>query len=278
MTTGAYTAQVSVNVGYPAGKKFLSQSYPVTILAAPVGGGGGGGGGDTIAPIISNVGSGGVTETTADISWQTNEISTSQMEWWSSPSTLSPLDETLVLQHLVKLTGLTPGTTYHYKTMSKDAAGNLAVSPEYTFTTLGKAPAAAFTSSNLSISPSEVDIGGSVTISVLVTNTGSASGSYEVVLKLNGVTEATKKVTVAAAKSESVSFSVSKDKAGTYSVDVDGLKGSFTVKEKPAPPPTAPPVTPEVPKPINWPLIGVIIGGVVVVGLLVFFLVRRRAA
>jgi len=51
---------------------------------------------------------------------------------------LSTLDETLVTDHHVNLAGLTPATTYHYKTMSVDAAGNLAVSPEYTFTTLGK--------------------------------------------------------------------------------------------------------------------------------------------
>lgn len=56
--------------------------------------------------------------------------------------------------------------------------------------------------------------------------------------------------------------------AGTYSVDVDGLTGSFTVKEKP--------VVPVVPKPVNWPLIGGIIAAVVIAGLVVFFLVRRR--
>ena len=47
---------------------------------------------------------------------------------------------------------------------------------------------------------------------------------------------------------------------------MDGLSGSFTV------------VTPPAPPGVNWLLIvGGIIGGVVVIGLGVFFLVRRRA-
>jgi hypothetical protein len=163
--------------------------------------------------------------------------------------------------------------------MSRDAAGNLAVSGEYTFTTLGKAPAAAFASSNLSISPSEVNIGETVTISVTVANTGTASGSYKVVLKINGAVEATKDITLNAGASGEVAFTTAKDMAGAYSVGVDGLSGSFTVKEMPPPPPPPPPEgAPPVKPPVNWPLIGGIIAGVVIVGLGVFFWMRRRAA
>jgi len=81
--------------------------------------------------------------------------------------------------------------------------------------------------------------------------------------------------------SETVSFTTSRDVAGSYSVDVNGLTGSFTVKAPPElPPEEAPPeeVSPEV-KPINWPLVGgIIAAAVVIVGLLIFFLVRRRRA
>ncbi|MBA7556340.1 hypothetical protein ES705_49042 [subsurface metagenome] len=48
----------------------------------------------------------------------------------------------------------------------------------------------------------------------------------------------------------------------------------------PAPPPVAPPVAPPevIPPPeMNWPLIGGIIAGAIVFGLLIYFLVRRRA-
>ncbi|GAH79091.1 unnamed protein product, partial [marine sediment metagenome] len=230
-----------------------------TTKAAGVAGGGGGGGiADTTAPTFSNILASNISETTADISWRTNEASTSQVEHWTSPSTLSPLDETMTYSHLVHLTGLTPGTTYHYKTMSKDRAGNVAVSDVETFTTLGKAPAAIFTTSDLSISPAEVKIGEAVTITVSVTNTGTAAGSYKVTLKINQAVEATKEVTLDAGASKEVTFTTSKD-AGSYSVDVNGLEGSFTVKEKVAPappPPTPPPAPPEVEQPINWPLVG----------------------
>ncbi len=124
---------------------------------------------------------------------------------------------------------------------------------------------AAFSVSDLSISRLEVQPGETVTITVLVANTGGESGSYTLVLKLNGVKEAEETVTIAAGDSQSVSFTVAKEEAGSYSVVVDGLSGSFTV------------VLPVTPSGINWPLIGGIIGGVVVVGgLLGFFFLRRR--
>ncbi len=129
---------------------------------------------------------------------------------------------------------------------------------------------AAFTPGSLSISPTEVDVGEAVTISISVANTGGQAGSYTVMLKINDAVEETKEVTVAAGASETVTFTTSKDKAGTYAVDVNGLTGSFMVKEAAVSPPP--------PSPVNWPVIGgIIAAGVVIVGLLIFFLVRRRA-
>lgn len=250
----------------------------------PPGGGGGMPAADTTPPRISNIAlcPEGVTETTADICWTTHERSTSQVEYWTSPSMLSPLDETLVIQHHVQLTGLTPGTKYYYKTMSMDRRDNLAVSDEYTFTTLGKAPAAAFTTSNLSISPSEVNIGESVTISVLVTNTGDLAGSYEVTLKIDGVAVDSEEVTLAPDATETVTFTAAKDVAGSYSVDVNGLGGSFTVIEEaapappapPAPAPPAPPAPAAPPSVINWAVVGPIIA--VAVFLAIFLPLRQR--
>jgi hypothetical protein len=252
---------------------------PVAVggTATPAPGGGGPGVRDTTPPTISDILVSNITKTSADISWKTDEKSDSQVEYWTSPSKLSPLDTAMVINHLVHLTDLTPGTTYHYKTMSRDAAGNLAVSDEHTFTTL-PVPAA-FTASKLSISPDEVYVGETVTISALITNTGDGAGGYTATLKINSVVEATKDITLNAGASQEVTFTTVKDVAGSYSVEVDGLTGSFTVKEKPTPPPTTPPVTPPpVKAPIKWPLIGGIIAGVLVVGLLIFFLARRRAA
>jgi len=81
--------------------------------------------------------------------------------------------------------------------------------------------------------------------------------------KTHTVKEAEKSVTVAAGESQDVSFSVTKEEAGSYTVAVDGLSGSFTV------------VAPAKPG-VNWAMIGGIIAGVIVVGLLIFFFVRRR--
>ena len=110
------------------------------------------------------------------------------------------------------------------------------------------------------VTPEKVRVGETVTITADVANTGEAEGSYSVVLKINGVVEATKEITVNAGFSKEVTFIISKDVAGTYSVEVDGLTGSFTVK-------------PVVPKPINWAVIVWTFDAIMV---LVYFLVVRR--
>ncbi len=230
---------------------------------------------DTTPPRIYDILAFNITETSADISWETSEKSDSQVEYWSSPSELSPLDTELVISHLSHIADLTPGTTHYFRVMSSDRADNLAVSDEYTFTTLGKPPAALFTSSNLSISPIEVYIGEPIIISILITNAGDAAGSYKVTLKIDSVEEASEEITLNAGASREVIFTTSKNVAKTYSVDVNGLSGSFTVKEKPAPPPPPPILPPAV---VNWPLIWGIIGGVVVVSVIIFLVVRKRIA
>ncbi|MFQ5996578.1 MAG: helix-turn-helix domain-containing protein [Dehalococcoidales bacterium] len=162
---------------------------------------------------------------------------------------------------------------------------------------------AAITTSELSITPAEVDIAQSVTISVTVTNTGDLAGSHEVTLKINGEAVSTKKVTLDGHASEKVTFTTVQGAAGTYAVNVDGLSGTFTVKpaptepvvikQPPAPPAPAPavpapapappapvpiPVTPEAPPvpPINWWLIGGIIAAGIIVAIIWFVVSRRR--
>lgn len=131
-----------------------------------------------------------------------------------------------------------------------------------------------FEVSSLSISPTEVDIGETLNITILVTNIGGQPGSYKVILKINGVAEADREVFLDVGASKQVSFSTSKDAVGTYSVDVNGLTGSFEVKTKPAP---VTPVEPTPVKPTNWWLIGGICAAVVVVGLIIYlFFIRRR--
>ena len=144
---------------------------------------------------------------------------------------------------------------------------------------LGYEPAvpapAAFECGWLSITPTAVDIGETVNVTVLVTNTGGQSGDYPVIFKINGVAKAVSEVVLDAGASEEVSFTTSKDTAGTYLVEVNGLTGSFEVKPKPEPVVT--PVEPTPAKPINWWLIGGIIAAVVIVGFVIFLLSRRMA-
>ena len=149
------------------------------------------------------------------------------------------------------------------------------------FSTLAYTRPPAFTIADLRILPAEVGINESVTIGVWVTNTGDLSGSYKITLKINNVVEASKEVTVNAGAIEKVTFTTAKDVAGNYSVDVNGLSGSFTVKEKPAPPLPPPPPPPPTPSPapmVNWPVIWGIIGGVIVAGVIIFLVARRGRA
>jgi len=106
------------------------------------------------------------------------------------------------------------------------------------FTIITPAPPApaAFSVSSLSVLPAEVEPGETVTIAVSIANTGGESGSYTVVLKIDGVKESEKRVTVAAGGSKTVSFSVTKEEADSYTVTVDGLSVSFTVAPVVVPP------------------------------------------
>ena len=215
---------------------------------------------DITPPLILAISVSNTTKTGADISWVTDEPSNSQVDYRASPGELTPLDETLVTEHLVHLTDLTPATTYYYKVMSRDEAGNLSVSDEYTFTTMGLP--ATFAISDWAISLSEVDTGTEVTISFLLTNTGDLAGSYQVAIAVDGVVEATREVTLDAEASEEITFTTTKDIAGTYLVSVNGLTVSFTV----VPPP---------PAEINWWLIVGIIAGVILLLILSILLTRR---
>ncbi|NWG13124.1 MAG: fibronectin type III domain-containing protein [Acidobacteria bacterium] len=92
---------------------------------------------DTTPPTISNVSAGSITQTSAAITWTTNEAADSQVEYGTTTSygSSTTLDSTRVTAHSQALSGLTAGTLYHYRVRSSDAAGNLAVSTDYTFTT-----------------------------------------------------------------------------------------------------------------------------------------------
>ncbi|HEY3082208.1 MAG TPA: DUF4082 domain-containing protein [Chloroflexota bacterium] len=97
---------------------------------------------DLLPPTISNVQTAAVSGTGATITWTTGEAADSQVEYgpttsYGSQTTLAPA---LVTSHSVQVSGLAVGTLYHYRVKSKDAAGNLATSGDFTFTTTGPPP------------------------------------------------------------------------------------------------------------------------------------------
>jgi hypothetical protein len=92
---------------------------------------------DTTAPVLSLISSGIPGNTSATITWTTNELADTQIEYGltSSYTASSTIDATMVTSHSAVLTGLTPGTTYHYRIISDDPFQNEAVSTDQTFTT-----------------------------------------------------------------------------------------------------------------------------------------------
>ena len=129
-----------------------------------------------------------------------------------------------------------------------------------------QAGAAAFTSSGLNIDPISVDLGGTVTISVEVTNTGAKSGTHKVALMIDGEVEDEKTVTVNPDETGTVSFEVSASELGTFSVEIDGLTGSYTVTE-----PEEPSIWERIP---GFQYESIVLG--LVVGVLVLSLIQRR--
>jgi len=146
---------------------------------------------------------------------------------------------------------------------SAPAAASPAPASEAVEVVEAEAPAA-FTVGNLSITPAKVDMGEEVTISVLVTNTGDLSGSYQASLNIDGMAVATEEVTLAGGASETVTFTMTQDVAGSYSVTIDGQSGTFDVKLV-------------LTKMLDWQLIAIIAGATAAVAVPLVIRRRRRA-
>ena len=179
-------------------------------------------------------------------------------EWVNLDSTVNPATNTIC----VSLSHLTP------------------------FTVLAYTRPASFITSNLNITPEEVDIGETVTISVSVGNTGDLIDSYEVTLKIGDLVVATEDVTLAGGASQTATFTVVEDVAGTYTVNVNSLTGVFMVKAAPpSPSPSPPPPSPSPPpppsplpppaEPINWWFIGGMIAVFVAVAVITSLAITR---
>jgi len=143
---------------------------------------------DTTPPAISAVTApaANITQTTAVITWTTNEDATSQVEYGVTAGYggQTSEDSNLTTSHNVNLTGLTANTLYHYKVKSKDVANNPAVSSDHTFTTLeeGIIPPSTSTVSGTKAYPNPCDL----TVSKPKFIFSSSSGGEVKIYTMNG--------------------------------------------------------------------------------------------
>ncbi|MEK6583650.1 MAG: fibronectin type III domain-containing protein, partial [Nitrospirota bacterium] len=92
---------------------------------------------DSAAPVLSSIGTSGLSNNSVTITWTTVEVSNSQVEYGTTTTygSSSPLYSNNITSHSITLNSLSASTTYHFRVKSTDAAGNLATSGDYTFTT-----------------------------------------------------------------------------------------------------------------------------------------------
>lgn len=92
------------------------------------------------APLVKVIN---LKDTSCEITWYTEDPSTSIVDYGETPEYGSTfLNEELVQYHKVKLEGLKPKTTYHFRVRSRNQYGKEAATGDYTFTTLDLTPPA----------------------------------------------------------------------------------------------------------------------------------------
>ncbi len=113
--------------GFPT-TTYSSSNYWVDVVFVPAP--------DTTVPVITNVAAS-AAATSATVTWTTNEPADGQVQYGLTTSygSSSSLASSLTTAHSIGLSGLSTGTTYHYRVLSRDAAGNLGSSTDMTFTT-----------------------------------------------------------------------------------------------------------------------------------------------
>ncbi|MFH2111222.1 MAG: CARDB domain-containing protein [Candidatus Bathyarchaeota archaeon] len=92
---------------------------------------------------------------------------------------------------------------------------------------------AEFKLSNLAVSPTTVETGKTVTVSVTVTNVGEETGSHKAELLLDGSKVDEETVSLEGGASETVEFTGVSGGEGAHTVAVGSLSGSFTVSAPP---------------------------------------------
>jgi hypothetical protein len=104
----------------------ISSDFTFSTLAVP----------DRTPPQIANVRVEGITQTSATVLWETDELSDSFVEFGLSSSYgLSSADRTFTMHHSILMQGLSADKLYHFRVMSADSSGNTGVGTNQTFRT-----------------------------------------------------------------------------------------------------------------------------------------------
>ncbi len=122
---------------------------------------------DLTAPVISNVQVNNITHNSATITWDTDEIANSQVEYSQDTSydLSSSFNSSLTQSHSVNLVGLSAETIYHFRPLSADGNNNKATSSDFNFTTGASPPDSELPTISLTSPTCDATVAGTVTIS-----------------------------------------------------------------------------------------------------------------
>jgi len=88
------------------------------------------------SPEITDVKSENVTQNSADITWQTDQLATSKVEYGETTAYgLVVKSSSFVEAHTISISGLATSTLYYYRVSSKNTANKESISGDYQFTT-----------------------------------------------------------------------------------------------------------------------------------------------
>jgi hypothetical protein len=97
------------------------------------------------------------------------------------------------------------------------------------FCLFGDMKPASISMGNITVSPQNANIGETVSISTIVTNSGNLPGEYIAQLIINGETDSTQKVLLAGNSSKTVTFSIVRELPGEYEVEINGKSSKLTI-------------------------------------------------
>jgi purple acid phosphatase-like protein len=198
---------------------FAAGAYSLTDVPSPPAG----------PPAISSVSAAATSPNSATVSWTTDQPADSRVEY--GPTTAygsTSSGAASVTAHTVSLSSLTPGTTYHYRVRSRNAAGQESVSADATFATPRPADF------SLAVSPTTLTLlrgrAGSFTVSLAGLNGFASSVSLSAVASPS-LTGTLSFSTTSLSPNGAVILSVRVGRRalpGAYTVTVTGVGGGLT--------------------------------------------------